>query len=415
MDVGGAELQRLRRVREKQQPLRFELVLGLARLARRLAETPAALDIVRDGAAELTTFAAELASAARTAADRERVVAVREAVQTLEAIRRPADLSNARKVSAPLTAAADVLLGEALLSLAYACELGDPEGTILIAGDPSVRHDFGHGLPNREGRIKAMWSVAITETRNGPSHLVGSVLALDLAMAPLALRRINTDRIPEAPMLNLVQRDSFAATVAIMDPRALTDEALDDIAAFIDRGRRRLDGLDPAKATALANELHMDGWRARALGWTVSREPGNAAALLTMTELLVLGGGTPAAFQPWGTYALRTRGCLCTELAEPGWWRSWWGLSQVGLPATLVSDLPLRVAVVLHNLHLPGVLGRSVLAAAMQDFVDNVNPTDGNDWLTLSRAAQAIAADRFEDYVAAAAADGPLLPDTSDR
>ena len=77
--------------------------------------------------------------------------------------------------------------------------------------------------------------------------------------------------------------------------------------------------------------------------------------------------------------------------------------------------MPLRVAVVLHNLHLPGVLGKSVLAAAMQDFVDSVNPTDGNDWLTLSRAAQAIAADRFEDYVAAAAADGPLLPDTSDR
>jgi len=55
------------------------------------------------------------------------------------------------------------------------------------------------------------------------------------------------------------------------------------------------------------------------------------------------------------------------------------------------------------------------MAAAMQDFVDSVNPTDGNDWLTLSRAAQAIADDRFEDYVAAAAADGPLVPDTSDR
>ena len=133
-----------------------------------------------------------------------------------------------------------MLFGDALLSLAYACELGDPDGTILIAGDPSVRHDFGYGLPSREARVKAMWGVAITETRNGPSHLVGSVLALDLAMAPLALRRINTDRIPEAPMLNLVQRDSFAATVAVMDPRALTDEARDDIAAFIDRGRRRL-------------------------------------------------------------------------------------------------------------------------------------------------------------------------------
>jgi hypothetical protein len=30
------------------------------------------------------------------------------------------------------------------------------------------------------------------------------------------------------------------------------------------------------------------------------------------------------------------------------------------------------------------------MAAAMQDFVDATNPTDGNDWLTLSRAAQAV-------------------------
>jgi hypothetical protein len=71
------------------------------------------------------------------------------------------------------------------------------------------------------------------------------------------------------------------------------------------------------------------------------------------------------------------------------------------------------VAVVLHNLQLPAVLAKSVLAAAMQDFVDGINPTDGNDWLTLARAAQEIGQERFEDYIAAATADGPLLPDAS--
>ena len=415
VDVGGAELQRLIRVREKQHGMRFDLSTGIARLGRRFAETPASLGVVHDGAAALTTAAAELASNARTGADRERVVAIREAVQTLEGIKRPADLSDARKVAAPLTAAADVLTGEALLSLAYACDLGDPDGTILIAGDPSARHDFGYNLPSREARNRAMWAVAITETRNGPSHLVGSALALDLALAPLALRRIDTDRVPEAPMLNLVQRDSFAATVAVMNPRTLSDEARDAIAAFVERGQRRLEGLDPGSAATIARELGMDGWRTRALVWSASREPAAAASLLTMTEMLALGGGTPEAFNSWGTYAIRTRGCLCLELAPPAGWRSWWGLPQVGLPAVLVSDLPLRVAVVLHNLHLPGVLARPVLAAAMQDFVDSVNPTDGNDWLTLARGAQAIAAERFEDYVAAATADGPLLPDATEK
>jgi hypothetical protein len=415
VDVGGAELRRLIRVREQQHGTRFDIAVGVARLARRFADTPASLTIVRDAAAALTMAAAELASNARTAADRARGVAIRDAAQTLEGIKRPGDLPDARKVAAPLTGAADVLTGEALLSLAYACDLGDPEGTILIAGDPSARHDFGYALPSHEARNRAIWAVAITETRNGPSHLVGSALALDLALAPLALRRIDTDRVPEAPMLNLVQRDSFAASVAVMNTRALSDEARDAIAAFVERGRRRLDGLDAASAATIARELGMDGWRTRALVWSASHEPAGASGLVTMAEMLVLGGGMPDMFNAWGTYAMRTRGCLCLELAPPAGWRPWWGLPQVGLPAILVSDLPLRVAVVLHNLHLPGVLARPVLAAAMQDFVDSVNPTDGNDWLTLARGAQAIAAERFEDYVAAATADGPLLPDANER
>jgi hypothetical protein len=170
-----------------------------------------------------------------------------------------------------------------------------------------------------------------------------------------------------------------------------------------------------AAANAIAHEVGLDGWRARALDWTVRHEPDGVSRLFTLTELLVLGGGSPSAFNAWGTFALRTGGCLCTELASPGRWLSWLGLSQAGLPAGLVADLPLRVAVVLHNLHLPAVLAKSVLAAAMQDFVDGVNPTDGNDWLTLARAAQAVRPERFEDYVAAATADGPWLPDMPDK
>jgi hypothetical protein len=414
IDIGAAELQRLLRVREK-QTARFGPALALARIARRMGATPATLVAVHEASAVLTMTAADLAAVARSAADRERIVTIREAAQVLDSMKRPGDLSDARKVVAPLTAVSDVMLGDALVSLAYACELGDPEGTILIAGDPSIRHDFGYGMPSRETRVKAMWNVAITETRNGPSHLIGSALALDIAMAPLALRRISTDRIPEAPMLNMVQRDTFAAAVAVMDPRALTDEARDEIAADVERGRLRMNGVDPDRAGAIARELRIDGWRARALAWTARHEPSRTVGLVTMAELLALGGGRPSAFDAWGTYAVRTRGCLCTQLAPPALWQSFWGLAQVGLPATLVSDLPLRVAVVLHNLQLPAVLAKPVLAAAMQDFVDSVNPTDGNDWLTLARAVQVIGAERFEDYVAAATADGPLVSETPER
>jgi hypothetical protein len=415
VDPGGAELQRLRRARARQEGISFDTVFGLSALTQTLTHQALRLEDVRDAATKLTAAATEIATAER-AADATTVRALREAVQTLGRIKRPADLSEARRAGAQLVPVVDEMLGNALLSLAYAFDLGDPEGTILIAGDPSGRHDFGHTLPGRDARAR-MWSVASVETRGGPWHLVGSALALDVAMAQLALRRISVDRVPESPMLNLMQRDGFAASVAVMNPHALTDKERDAISEFVERGaeRVRAAGAGRESADTIADAIDMDGWRARALRWTITHDPAHASSLFSTVELLVLGGGTPSAFNSWGVYSLRTAGCLCTRLPVPDEWRHWWGLSQSGLPATLVADLPLRVAVVLHNLQLPAVLAKSVLAAAMQDFVDGINPTDGNDWLTLARAAQAIGRERFEDYVAAATSDGPLLPDAPAR
>jgi len=414
VDPAGAELQRLRRARARQEETRFETVLGLAALAQTLLHQPFTLDDAREAAAKLTAAAAELAAGER-AADAAVLRALKDAAQTVGGIKRPADVSEAKRAGAHLVPVADDLLGGALLSLAYAFDLGDPEGTILIAGDPSRRHDFGYALPGRDARVRSMWSIATVETRGGPWHLVGSALALDLAMSQLALRRISVDRVPESPMLNLMQRDGFAASVAVMNPLTLTDADRDAITARVEQGAARVQEVVSGRESveALIDAIEMDGWRTRALKWTIAHEPDRAASLFSMVELLVLGGGSPAAFNSWGVYSLHTAGCLCARLPAPSEWRHWWGLAQSGLPATLVADLPLRAAVVLHNLQLPAVLAKSVLAAAMQDFVDGINPTDGNDWLTLARAAQEIGQQRFEDYIAAATADGPLLPDAS--
>jgi hypothetical protein len=82
--------------------------------------------------------------------------------------------------------------------------------------------------------------------------------------------------------------------------------------------------------------------------------------------------------------------------------------------ASRVADLNLHVALTLYELQLPAALARHVLEAAMQDFIDEVRPSDPNDWLTLARAAERLSRERLEDYVASAAAvDGPLAPDAS--
>jgi hypothetical protein len=412
VDPAGAELQRLHRARARQEETSFDTVLGLATLAQTLLR-PITLADAREAATKLTAAVTEISAEDR--ADTSTLRALKEAAQTLGGIKRPGDLADAKHAGAQLVPVVDEMLGAALLSLAYAFDLGDPEGTILIAGDPSRRHDFGHALPGRDARTRSMWGVASVETRGGPWHLVGSALALDVAMAQLALRRISVDRVPESPMLNLMQRDGFAASVAIMNPRAFTDADRDAIAASVERGAARVQAVVTGRESvdAVVDAINMDGWRTRALRWTIAHDPDRAASLFSTVEFLVLGGGTPSAFNSWGVYAGHTAGCLCLRLPAPDEWRRWWGLSQSGLPATLVADLQLRAAVVLHNLGLPAVLAKSVLAAAMQDFVDGINPTDGNDWLTLARAAQAIGRERFEDYIAAATADGPLLPDAA--
>jgi len=84
VDIGGAELQRLVRVREKQDGPRFELVLGVAALARRLGDSAVTIEAVRDAAAKLTSAAAELAASSRAGAEKNEIVTIREAVQTLD-------------------------------------------------------------------------------------------------------------------------------------------------------------------------------------------------------------------------------------------------------------------------------------------------------------------------------------------
>jgi hypothetical protein len=98
-------------------------------------------------------------------------------------------------------------------------------------------------------------------------------------------------------------------------------------------------------------------------------------------------------------------------VAPGGWWNLT-GRPQLGLLATTVADLHLHVAVTLRDLGLPAGIARHVLGAAVQDYIDEVRPSDNEDWLTLVRAAQGVPRDRIEDYVAAITADGPLVPDT---
>jgi nitroreductase len=49
-------------------------------------------------------------------------------------------------------------LADALLSVTYALSLGDPQGTTLLSGNVSRRHDFGFSEKKSEIRVRAPWT-----------------------------------------------------------------------------------------------------------------------------------------------------------------------------------------------------------------------------------------------------------------
>ena len=106
------------------------------------------------------------------------------------------------------------------------------------------------------------------------------------------------------------------------------------------------------------------------------------------------------------------QGCLCSRLTPPGQWPTLLGRPPLGLTATAVADVHLHVAIMLKEMRLPAAIAKVVLSGAVQDFIDEARSTDDADWLSLVRASRAASRDRVEDYIAAATASGPFVPDT---
>jgi hypothetical protein len=79
------------------------------------------------------------------------------------------------------------------------------------------------------------------------------------------------------------------------------------------------------------------------------------------------------------------------------------------LTVSLIPDLVLSVAEVMHERRVPAVLTRSVLECAARDAVDEVPLQYFDDWLTFIGHAR-IVPGRFDEYLASLTAGGPLVP-----
>ena len=428
LDLGAAERRRLQRVRERQEGVPLDVPLVLAADARSLAEEKTPAEDLPPMLARLAAAAADIPRRVGHESDDMSLPGV-PASKTREVLRRTLDdlardardknVKHAALSATPLVEASDTLLAQALMSIAYAADVGDPEGAVLLADDVSLRHDFGLGAKDSEMRQRAAWVVPRPEVNPGvPWHVSGSLLGLDLGLSQLALRRLNFERVLEAPRLTSNERDTFALSVSLMNPYDLRDADRDAIAAAVDRGRRQIASIvggDAAALERIADELSVEGWRRRALRWMLAREPDRIPAMFSLTEMLALGGGRTPELDRWGMSMLAAEGCPCSRLTPPGRWPTLLGRPPLGLTGTAVADLHLYTAIMLRELRLPAALAKVVLSGAAQDFIDDVRPTDDSDWLTLARTARTMTRERMEDYIAAATASGPLIPEKGTR
>jgi hypothetical protein len=341
-------------------------------------------------------------------------------VEELDRAARGNDWRHAMRIGASLQQLADLSLGHALLSITYAAEIGDPEGPALLAGNVALRHEFGFSRRvATDNHPRAPWAMPRQEFQPGvPWHVTGSLLGLDVALAQLTLHRLAIDRFGVSPSLSSIEREAFPASVALLDPRRMKEADVEAIHAAIARGRIRVDELKGSRASlaAIADELSLDGYRQRAILWTLQHQPAAVGGHFSLAELLYLGGGAPGAdLNAWGPSGVYGNGCACTWFPPANAWRVLAGRFQLPMMAATMGDLTLAVALKLQSGGFPVALVRPVLAIVMQDFFDEQTAAYGGDWQSLSQQAQEVGSRDLEDFVSAAATiNGPLVPENAD-
>lgn len=410
VDVAGAEREHLAAIRARQDTPGVDTALASFALVAALAE-PAPTSRADALLAQVNALLDLLPPRSTPGG------AVTETVQVLGRLARALDARPPdprwRERDA-LERASEHLLGEALRSLVYAVALGSPDDRLFLAGDVSARHDFGADRPGMPPGPSPPWSMPVEQAASGqPWHVRGSLLGLDVALGRLSLRRLLGQMPVHQALIGASQRGALVQTMVLTEPSRLADEDRQSILEAMERGRARIAAaVTDEDRAALCRDAGLCGWRGEILAWVRANEPGALLSTASRAEL-TWAGWTRTAPPPdaWGAATTIIDGRLGLRFPDA------WPIELAGGRPTLAFgltgfvDLKLRVAEHLAALGLPAVLARDVLAAALQDFIDEAQPGFAEDWISFARLAHALSKARVEDYVSALTiAGGPLAP-----
>ena len=157
----------------------------------------------------------------------------------------------------------------------------------------------------------------------------------------------------------------------------------------------------------------MAAMRRSLFAWTAADSVPRAAATLSASEIFAAGldgAPVPESLDAWGVSGAPRLGCQCLQMPAPRPLDAFAGRWFSGVLATGFADLNLRLAALLDQLHMPGMLLAPVLAAATWDFLINVQINDFDDTAAWVQFASTIGVDRVEQYLALLTTDGPLVP-----
>ena len=414
VDLAAPELARLTEVRGRQEGNTLDTALAVIRTGASLTggDPVAAARAAAVGLRALGEAVVPIQPSERTTASAvEDVPGLLTAIaDDLGRLRSRGDQKRVAAVAERLARAEDALLADVLTSLLYSFWIGDPQGQAFLAGNVARRHDFGLRLMTGADRENTAWQLPLETSGSGePWHLRGALLGLDVGLSRLALRRTRLDLPDMQPTLNESDRRTLVMTLALTSAFETDQASARLVTGWLREGRAIV--ADRDRLAARIDRLSLDGRRREAVRWASSHAPEELANLLLRTELVLLGrpDGTPVP-AVWGQADTARSGCLCLAFPDPPAVDRVMGRPGTGLVTSRMADLKLRVLEVLDQLQLPAALARGVLASAMQDYLDEVRPVHGDDWLTLARQVDRVPLERFDDYVAALTAGGPLVP-----
>ncbi len=413
VDWTKAEQARLARLRQAQAGFTVDHVVELVGLRRRIAGLSPTPDQTRGAAQALVALATKLDAAKPLSEISEPVQVSRllgQVPRELERVKSARDRDRLEQAADRVGRVVDWATAHVLASLAYTPYLGDPDGAAARAGDLSLRHRFGVHDFIDSARRQHQWGPPTVVGAEGGA--TGALLGMELGLARLTLRRLSTGTVPPPVLMISADLDTLAAQVALTSPRALGDADMSAVVQALVRGRAQVTAAsaDPVALDALAGAGGLSGDRRSVLEWMARHEPSRVVTMFSLGELAAIGGGDHRISGAVGTPAMGLVGRWRLEWPGGEPFEPYSGRPTMGLMATFVPDVSLRVAELIEQAQLPLELLPGVLAYAMQDVVESAMLLSTADWVGLVRHAGGLTKARFDDIVAALAAGGVLTP-----